>query len=87
MDTPRRYDEEFKRNAVELLISSGRPLKVVAKEFGVTPPSLRAWRNEHLKEPVKGAEPLLQVAACALVQVVSVGTEKNIGGRRSPDHL
>ena len=51
MDTVRRYDEEFKRNAVELLISSGRPLKVLAKELGVTPQSLRDWRKAHLRVP------------------------------------
>ena len=51
METAKRYDDEFKRNAVELLISSGRPLKVLAKELGVTPQSLRAWRKVHLRSP------------------------------------
>ena len=52
----RRYDEQFKRHAVELLISSGRPLKVLAKELGVTPQSLRDWRIAHLKAPVLGGD-------------------------------
>ena len=56
MDTSKRYDEEFKRNAVELLISSGRPLKVLAKELGVTPESLRAWRKAHLSSPTPQGE-------------------------------
>lgn len=51
MERPRRYDEEFKRNAVELLLSSGRPLKVLAKELGVTPETLRLWRNRSLRQP------------------------------------
>ena len=30
------YDEEFRRNAVELLMDSRRPLKRVAEELGVS---------------------------------------------------
>jgi len=32
----RRYDKEFKRNAVELLLNSGKPLKPLARELGVS---------------------------------------------------
>ena len=39
------YTEEFRRNSVELLLSSGRPLKHVAAELGVSPDALRDWRN------------------------------------------
>ena len=39
------YDEEFRRNAVDLLVSSGKPLKRVAADLGVSPNALRAWRN------------------------------------------
>lgn len=39
------YTEEFRSNAVELLRTSGRPLKRVAVELGVSAESLRAWRN------------------------------------------
>lgn len=40
------YSDEFRRDAVELLITSGRPLKVVADELGVASNTLRAWRNK-----------------------------------------
>ncbi len=33
----RRYDKEFKTNAVELLLISGKPLKPLAGELGATP--------------------------------------------------
>lgn len=39
------YTEEFRSNAVELLHTSGRPLKRIAAELGVSAESLRAWRN------------------------------------------
>ncbi len=45
---PKRYDEEFKQQAVELLLKSGRPLKTLAEELGVTPWSLRTWKKQYL---------------------------------------
>ena len=45
-----RYDEEFKRNAVNMLVMEGRPLKVLAKELGVCPVTLRFWRDRCLDE-------------------------------------
>jgi transposase len=51
MGTSRRqYTDEFKREAVGLLASSGRPLSQIARELGIAPSRLRACRNwdEHL---------------------------------------
>src|SRR5256886_968095 len=42
----RPYPEEFKRQAVELLRSSGRPLARVARELGVSTELLRLWRKQ-----------------------------------------
>ena len=42
------YTEEFRRDAVELLRSSGRPISQVADELGVSVNSLRTWRNRIL---------------------------------------
>ena len=44
--TRRRYPEEFRRDAVELLRTSGRPLAQVARELGVSAESLRLWRKQ-----------------------------------------
>ena len=38
------YDLEFKKQAVQLLITSGRPLAQIARELGVAPWNLRDWR-------------------------------------------
>jgi transposase len=40
------YPEEFKREAVELLRTSGRPLAQIARELGVSTESLRLWRRQ-----------------------------------------
>ena len=46
MGTARRqYTDEFKREAVGLLASSGRPLSQIARELGIAASRLRTWRN------------------------------------------
>jgi transposase len=41
----RHFTDEFKREAVALLVSSGRPLNRIASELGISPSMLRNWRN------------------------------------------
>lgn len=41
------YDEEFKKQSVKLLLNSGKPLKVVARELGVSDTALREWRYDY----------------------------------------
>ena len=41
--TSRRYSEEFKRDAVALFRSSGKPLKEVARQLGISDTSLATW--------------------------------------------
>jgi transposase len=40
------YSEEFKRESVQLLRSSGRSIPQLARELGVSPQSLRSWASE-----------------------------------------
>jgi transposase len=42
--TRRDFSIEFKKEAVSLLASSGRPLMQVAQELGISPSMLRNWR-------------------------------------------
>ena len=52
----RQYDEEFKRNAVALCESSGRPLSEMAAELGISHWNLRDWiKGRHRKKPVVAA--------------------------------
>jgi transposase len=39
----RKYSPEFKRDAVEMVLSTGRPIAEVAKELGVYDSSLGNW--------------------------------------------
>jgi transposase len=41
----RQFTDEFKREAVALLASSGWPLLQIANELGISPSMLRNWRN------------------------------------------
>ena len=43
----RRYDDEFKRRAVELTERGDRTVREVARELGMGEDLLSAWRREH----------------------------------------
>ncbi|NPD70200.1 transposase (plasmid) [Lichenicola cladoniae] len=43
--TRRSFTDDFKREAVSLLVSSGRPLIQVAAGLGIQPSMLRSWRG------------------------------------------
>ena len=45
MPRPSKYPEEFRRDAVELVRSSGRSLREVGRELGVNHETLRNWVN------------------------------------------
>jgi transposase len=42
----KRYTVEFKRQAVELWRDSGRGVRQVAKELGITPAMLARWKEQ-----------------------------------------
>src|SRR6478672_12661108 len=41
----RHFTDEFKQEAIALLVSSSRPLSQIASELGISPSMLRNWRN------------------------------------------
>jgi transposase len=49
--TRREFSPEFKREAVALLESSGRPQMQIAAELGIQPSMLRSWRAAQNKVP------------------------------------
>ena len=54
-NTKKTYDEEFKKQAVQLLIRSGRPLAQIARELGIDPRMLRDWKKR--LQPELAAQP------------------------------
>ena len=45
----KRYEEEFKRQAVELVIHSGKTQAQIARELGVSEYSLTLWKKDYLR--------------------------------------
>jgi transposase len=43
---PKLYSLEFRQEAVRLLRTSGRPVKLLASELGISPSTLRTWASE-----------------------------------------
>lgn len=43
MGRPSKYTQEFRRDAVDLVRSSGRPINQVARELGMSHETLRNW--------------------------------------------
>src|SRR5436853_2561450 len=56
----RRFTREYKAQAVQRVIESGRPLADIAVELDVSPGQLSQWRNEQLA--AGSAEALAQKA-------------------------
>jgi len=45
-----RYDEEFKRNAVRILIDSGKPVTTIASKLGIEQSNLHKWNKRYRHE-------------------------------------
>jgi len=50
----KRYDENFRRNAVELWLTGGKSAQQIAAELGITDQSLQRWRKELAALPPTG---------------------------------
>jgi len=47
-ESRRRYDSEFKEEAVVTVLNEGRQIKDVAESLGIKPEILGRWRREYL---------------------------------------
>jgi transposase-like protein len=53
----RKFDEDYKRQAVELTLQAGRSVKSVAKELGIQDWSLYEWRKLYAPRPGEPGSP------------------------------
>lgn len=71
----KRYDETFKRQAVDLLAEGGRTQQTLAKELGVSSAALGQWRGRYgvgaaeVRADRSEADPVAAAAAAELAQL------------------
>ena len=46
-ETRRKYDEEFKKNAVKLSYASPKPVNQIAEDLGISDAILYRWRKKY----------------------------------------
>jgi len=63
MGRPSRYPEEFRREAVQLALSSEESRAAVARRLGVNETTLRNWCAAQLAEEARQADPLAVTAS------------------------
>jgi transposase len=49
----RKFDKEFKQNAVNLCLKSDKPYREIAKDLGMAPSTLASWIDAHEKDGVE----------------------------------
>jgi transposase len=54
---PSKYPPEFRREAIELVRSSGRPRVEVARSLGINDNTLRNWMNDDRDRRERDADP------------------------------
>ena len=50
----KRYDEAFKRSAVEMLLQGGKSVAQIAAELGISDQSLKQWKKKLAALPATG---------------------------------
>jgi transposase len=50
----KRYDETFKRSAVELWLQGGKSVHQIARELGISDQSLKKWKQQLAALPATG---------------------------------
>ena len=51
---PRQFDEEFRSQAVRLVLDDGKTIGAVARDLDLTPSALRLWVRRAQADPTHG---------------------------------
>ena len=69
----RSFTEDYKRQAVELAVSSGRSIGSIAKELGLRDSVLRRWVDKFRQEPASAAwRPTMQATPMSADQASEI---------------
>ena len=67
----RKYDEEFKKNAVKLSYASPKPIKEVADDLGVSESMLYRWRQRYTAQGNKTQSATLEEELRTCIQYIT----------------
>ena len=73
--TKRRFTDEFKREAVALWETSGRPQTEIAAELGIVPTMLRRWRRKQQEGSAPPASPAAKPPVSAMASPADQASE------------
>ncbi len=71
----RKFDEDFKNGAVQLVLETGKPIAQVARELGINDGTLGNWIAKARRERDGGEEPLSETERAELARLRREVTE------------
>ena len=74
----KRYDEAFKRQTVEHWIKTGKPGTQIAREIGVSYPSLKDWKRRYCGHAVPEREDLAAAIRALKAELARVSEQRDI---------
>ena len=75
---PKRYDEAFRRQAVEHWLKSGKRGTRIAAELGISYPSLKDWKRRYMGNAMPGGDDLLAENRALRAELARVREQRDI---------
>jgi transposase len=76
--TVKRYDEAFKKEAVENWIKTGKPGTQIAAELGVSYPSLKDWKRRYWGDATPERDDLAEEVRALKAELARVREQRDI---------